>query len=920
MKRLPLRMPRGTAIVRISAIVACVSLASAAIGQAEDHLPKNDARPEAGKEQMHFVLVFKCHFDIGYSALARDVVHEYQTTMIDRALDVMESHGDQFSWTVPGWPMWKILWDGQSPERRKRIQTQIRSGRLVMHGVPASTHTGSLELEELVRGLWFASDVSRRCGLEVPRDGKMTDVPGHCWILPVLLKHAGLVFFHSGGNPTNQPVRVPLLFWWEGPDGSRLLCMFTRGYAGGLFPPADWKHQTWLSLVAAGDNAGPPSAKEVQGYIAQIRSKYPKARITVGRLSDFADSLLAENPDLPVVRGDISDSWIHGVMSSPRAAKIARRVRPLLPALETLHTQSSAWGLQHVSIQPDLMKAYENSLMWSEHTWGLANQHFVPGLTGKAWYRMYASGLDPAYERMEESWNEHDQYIMRVKDWCIPVMERELHTLAENVDTGGLRITVYNPLPWKRSGLVRFALPFMGSLPGRSVSPVGGDDVEPLACYGADSKRIGAFFASDIPGSGYRTYVVNSRQGADETGDLRADLQRSTIENRWFTVRFDAARGVVGSIVNKATGAELVDQNAPHGFGQYLYQRFSRQESQEYLNHYVFREYGRSHDRITAKVRYLPPDVPHTDFSPTGMEFDVERARTFISGTLYPKTPREENAHNAALRVTLYKDTPAIDLKVSIINKPATEIPEAGWICLPFAVEDPTFRIGRLGSVIDPETDLLFGSQCNFIWSNSGVTVGDKAGKGVGICPIDSPAVAFGRPDFMKFKPKFENLGSALYVHLFNNRWNTNFRSFWSGNLCSEVRIWTFENFDIGRDLVVPAWEARLPLAAGLANCRAGRLPSLRSGLSLSRTGVLVTAFGENPDGDNPDDKGEILRLWESTGKSSKCTVWLPEGMAKVSAQPVDLRGRPNGNVVTIKDGRFSVDLHGFSPKSFILK
>ena len=528
---------------------------------------------------------------------------------------------------------------------------------------------------------------------------------------------------------------------------------------------------------------------------------------------------------------------------------------------------------------------------------------------------MYASGLDPAYERMEESWNEHDQYIHRVKDWCIPVMERELHTLAENVNTSGLRFTVYNPLPWKRSGLVRFALPFMGSVSERSVRPVGGDDLVPLLCHGADSKRIGAFFASDIPGNGYRTYVVSQAEATDETEDLRADAQRRTIENRWFAVSFDTERGVVSSIVNKETGAELVDQKAPHGFGQYLYQRFSRHESQAYLNQYVFREYGPSHDRITGKVHYLPPDISHTDFSPTNMEFDVQRAPMFIRGTLYPRTSKEENAHNAALQVTLYKDMPAIDLKVSIINKPATELPEAAWICLPFAVHDPSFKIGRLGSVIDPERDLLFGSQCNFIWSNSGVTVSDKAGKGVGICPIDSPAVAFGRPDFMEFKPKFENLGSALYVHLFNNRWNTNFRSFWSGNLASEVRIWTFEMLDVGRDLVVPAWEARLPLAAGLANCQAGRLPSSRSGLSLSRTGVLVTAFGENPDGD-----GDILRLWESTGRSSECTVRLPEGMTKISAQTVDLRGRRNGNVVTINDGRFSVDLQGFSPKSFILK
>ena len=38
---------------------------------------------------------------------------------------------------------------------------------------------------------------------------------------------------------------------------------------------------------------------------------------------------------------------------------------------------------------------YDNSLRWSEHTWGLANQHFVPGLHGEAFDTAYAGGLPP---------------------------------------------------------------------------------------------------------------------------------------------------------------------------------------------------------------------------------------------------------------------------------------------------------------------------------------------------------------------------------------------------------------------------------------------------------------------------------------------------------------------------------------------
>ncbi len=77
--------------------------------------------------------------------------------------------------------------------------------------------------------------------------------------------------------------------------------MFSSGYDSGLLPPADWPYRTWLAMVMNGDNEGPPSTESVRNWIAGIKAKFPSARITVGRMEDFANSLLAENPDLPVV-------------------------------------------------------------------------------------------------------------------------------------------------------------------------------------------------------------------------------------------------------------------------------------------------------------------------------------------------------------------------------------------------------------------------------------------------------------------------------------------------------------------------------------------------------------------------------------------------------------------------------------------
>ncbi|MCZ7635577.1 MAG: hypothetical protein M5U12_05705 [Verrucomicrobia bacterium] len=296
--------------------------------------PVSVGNPSGRLEQV--VIVFKTHFDIGYTEMASNVVQRYRTTMIDQALNVVDANRplppeQQFVWTLPGWPLHQILtdWDGQTTERQHRIQQAFREGRFVTHALPFTTHTEWLELEDLVRGLGYASTLSRDAGLALPRDAKMTDVPCHSWILPTLLRHAGVDFLHLGCNAASQSPQVPRLFWWEGPDGSRLLTMYTaESYGTGLVPPSDWPHRSWLALIHTGDNHGPPTPDEVGKLLAEARSKLPGVRVRIGRLSDFADAILAERPSLSVVRGDMPDTWIHGPMSDPQGpASLARSAR-----------------------------------------------------------------------------------------------------------------------------------------------------------------------------------------------------------------------------------------------------------------------------------------------------------------------------------------------------------------------------------------------------------------------------------------------------------------------------------------------------------------------------------------------------------------------------------------------------------------
>jgi alpha-mannosidase len=110
--------------------------------------------------------------------------------------------------------------------------------------------------------------------------------------------------------------------------------------------------------------------------------------------------------------------------------------------------------------------------------------------------------------------------------------------------------------------------------------------------------------------------------------------------------------------------------------------------------------------------------------------------------------------------------------------------------------------------------------------------------------------------------------------------------------------------------------EARVPLPVAKSRMRPGHLPPAQNGLNLSRKGVMVTAFGEDPDG-NP---GTLLRLWEQAGVSGELAVTLPRGLRSKTATPVDLRGQKSGLPFSVADNTLRISPSAYAPASFVLQ
>lgn len=849
------------------------------------------ALPEPADSNLReIVVVFKTHFDIGYTDLANKVIEDYQTVMMDKALAVCEAGRglppeQQFVWTIPGWPMTRIL--ETDPARRGRILDAFREGRFVAHALPFTTHTESLELEELVRGFAFSSRLAEETGQPLPRDAKMTDVPSHSWVVPALLVRAGVDFLHLGCNPASASPDVPPLFWWEGPDGSRLLtCYSSAQYGSGLFPPDDWPHPVWLALIHTGDNQGPPPPEQVRELVEQAARERPEVKIRLGRLSDFADAVLAGNPDLPVIRGDMPDTWIHGILSMPQATAAARRYRPKVYALEALDAMSRLWGLEPEDCADIVNAAYERGLLFGEHTWGHNFGYHRKRVYGDDWRR---NRMEGAYEKDEISWREKAAHIEILQQLVRPRLDERMKSLAYAANVDGPRVTVFNPLPWPRDGMA--SVPYYGEA-RRFVDAETGEPVP------ADvSRNRLRFIAKNVPPLGYKTY--KPAEGEAEMMEPPAD--GAVLENEWFRIRLDPATGRIVSVHDKHLNREWAAQDRPFDMGGYLRERFNAADVGAFL---------RAYDKIN--VDWSRSDLGKIDLPEgTPSAADTIRPVTFaaVRDAVESRAEIELEGGGARLVVTAPRGLPYIDFAWAVENKPADPWPEAGWLCFPLNVSGPSFRLDRLGGVADPSRNFVRSTNHEVFCLNGGLAVTGPDGAGIGLCPLDSPLASLGRTGLWRYTREWTPRGANVFFNLYNNQWSTNFAQWVEGTWSSTVRMWSFGEYGNENSLTAPSLEARYPLEAAFADGGAGGLPASQAGVALTGRGIQITSIQINEAADRLS-----IRLWERAGKGGVHNFTLPAGTPAESVRRLDLRGTPLGGALPADGGTIEAETGAYEP------
>jgi len=416
-------------------------------------------------------------------------------------------------------------------ERAKRGQWDVSTATMWSEG-----DTNMSSGEALVRSLLLANRfIKREFGVE-PTVGWLPDNFGHVWTLPQIFSKSGIdsIFFMRCG--IGKPV-----FWWQAPDGSRILAYNFPDYNGGIDGKAiatsalGFAKQTgikdYLKPFGAGDHGGGPTREMLDNAIAlQQRTDYPKVEFTSARA--YVDRIKS-TPNLPVHASDLQYVFEGCYTSHADAKKDNRDCENSLFASEAFSSIAMGYGVPYPAAE-------------FEHSWKrTCFNEFHDILCG--------SGIHGVYD---DTNRDHANVVAQTKS----AQDAALKAIAAKVNTNGpgIPIVVFNPLAWTRTEPVTVGSPFPGQNTEVRISDSSGKSYP--------GRTLGdklSFTARDVPALGYKVFWANrtasspiSRGGSRRGDGVTAD--GATIANQFFRVTIDPKLGVITSIYDKVNKRDVM--------------------------------------------------------------------------------------------------------------------------------------------------------------------------------------------------------------------------------------------------------------------------------------------------------------------------------------------------------------------------
>ena len=796
------------------------------------------------------------------------------------ALQMMDDHpGYTFSQSVGQYYEWI---SEKAPAINAGIKKRIDDGRWeLVGGMWAEPDLNMPDGESLVRQLLIGQRTMQQLYGRTTRVGWNPDSFGYNWQLPQIYKKSGIDYFVTQKLSANETNPLPLkLFWWESPDGSKVLAYFPHGYANNnlnvLRLTNDLRKARTLSLdlpelmdlYGVGDHGGGPTRAVLDEGLHWMQPDKIVPHMEFGTAQAYfskVETLVDPN----------SPTWNYHFMGAaaiplptPAPGKI------MIPTWrDELYFEHHRGTYTTQATQKRNGRESEESMLNAEKYASLAwlDGADYPGkVLTEAWKKVLinqshdlsaGSGIAIIYKDAQRDYSN-------VRLATNEVSSNALRVIGAGIDTrmnGGVPVMVFNPLGWERSGVVQFEVQ-MPSKPVGGISVLDSNSrVLPSEILKTDARTNTLTLlveVGSVPSLGYR--MLSVAQGSRTfISDLKTTA--TTLENSQLRVVVDSKNGCITSLYDKRAKFETL---APGACGNEL-QTFkdtpqnddawnidpgtldhatpiSAADSVQLIHHSAMRATIRvSRTWQNSKfVQDITLDAG-SDQLEIGNDIDWHESHVLLK---------------AAFPLTASSGMATYEIPYGTIDRPTTR--NNSWDEAKFEV--PALRWADLGDGkhgVSLLNEAKYGYDCK-----------DNV---LRLTLLRSPK--WPDPDADMGHQHFT---FALYPH--NGDWKTAFT-------------------------VRRGYEYNYRLAATQVAAHTGTLPKVHSFIQVDGDHVVLTAVKKAEDSD-----GLILRLYEWAGKDEVVRIHVPKGVT--SATLTNLMEKPEGVALTIKDGHdITVESHPFS-------
>ena len=766
------------------------------------------------------------------------------------------------------------------PEMNEQIKRRIKEGRWeIVGGMWVEPDLNMPDGETQVRSIlvgkrWFQKEY----GVDV-RIGWNPDSFGYTWQLPQIYKKSGIDYFVTQKMTWNDTNQLPFkLFWWESPDGSKVLTYFPHDYANNNLNPVRLSNDLatarkqapgmteMMDLYGIGDHGGGPTRAVLDEGLHWSQPDRVVPKMKFGTAQNFFTGVEGKIAADSHVWDYESIAKGYTAPATPAAGQVAIPTWKSEMYFEyhrgVMTTQANHKRNMRESEEWTLNAEKYASLAWLQGKPYPANE--LTDVWKKISFNVFhdlgaGSGIGIIYK---EAQSDYDQVRWATNE----ISHKALSALAAEVNTqvaGGVPVLVYNPLAWGRSGMVTIDV----QLPTASASGVAVLDAAnralPSEVVHSDAKTNSYKLlvdVKDVPSLGYSVlHVVPGKKPF--TSDLKAE--GLTIENSALKVVVDKQTGCITSLYDKKTNFETLASGA---CGNQL-QTF-KDLPKDYdawnidpgtLDHFVAIDKADSVELVEKGPMRAAIRVTRTWQSSKFVQ-DI----TLSAGADQVNVANDIDWHEthvllkAAFPLAATSNKATYEVPYGSIQRATTR--NNTWEQAQFEV--PALRWADLGD-----------AQHGFSLLNESKYGYDDSGNVLRISLLRSPTWPDPEAD-----RGHHHFSYALYPH----------GGDWKQALT-----------------VRHGYEYNYKLSAMQVEAHTGSLPSKHSYVAVKPENVVLTALKKAE-----DNNGLIFRVYEWAGKSGDVDIQLPAGAT--SATVTNLMEKPEGTALKISDNTVAVPIHPY--------